>query len=266
MTDYSRFAASAAKKAGRLLKERFNHSHTISFKGRINIVTEADMMSEALLMKEIGGHFPDHDIISEETKGLLTGSPYRWIIDPLDGTTNYAHGFPVFSVSLALEQEGSIIVGVVYNPMLDELFFAERGKGAFLNEKGISVSDTADLSSSLLATGFPYDIRENPDNNINYFSEIAMKARAVRRAGSAALDMAYIAAGRFDGFWELKLQPWDTAAGWLIVEEAGGSVTDIGGKEYSLLSPNIVATNGRIHQSMIDILGSIDPLDRRLLR
>jgi len=134
-----------------------------------------------------------------------------------------------------------------------------------LNEKQISVSDTGDLSTSLLATGFPYDIRENPDNNINYFSEIAMKARAIRRAGSAALDMAYIAAGRFDGFWELKLQPWDTAAGWLIVEEAGGLVTDISGEEYYLESPNIVATNGKIHQSMIDTLESIDPFDRRLL-
>jgi myo-inositol-1(or 4)-monophosphatase len=265
MADYRKFAMSLAKEAGGLLKERFNHTHTISFKGRINIVTEADMMSEALLMKAIQEHFPDHDIISEETKGVLTGSPYRWIIDPLDGTTNYAHGFPVFSVSIALEREGSIIVGVVYNPMLDELFSAERGRGAFLNEKKISVTDTGDLSQCLLATGFPYDIRENPDNNMNYFTEMAMKARAVRRAGSAALDMAYIAAGRFDGFWELKLQPWDTAAGWLIVEEAGGSVTDISGEAYYLDSPHILATNGKIHQSMIDILGAIDPRDRRLL-
>jgi myo-inositol-1(or 4)-monophosphatase len=266
MADYREFAMSAAKEAGGLLKERFHHTHTISFKGRINIVTEADMMSEELLMNAIRESFPGHDIISEETKGVLTGSPYRWIIDPLDGTTNYAHGFPVFSVSIALEQDGSIILGVVYNPMLNELFVAERGRGAFLNEKKISVSDTGDLSKSLLATGFPYDIRENPDNNINYFTEMAMKARAIRRAGSAALDMAYIAAGRFDGFWELKLQPWDTAAGWLIVEEAGGSVTDISGEPYYLESPHIVATNGTIHQSMIDTLGAIDPLDRRLLK
>ncbi len=265
MANYRDFAMSAAKEAGALLKERFNHAHTISFKGRINIVTEADLLSEKLLMNRIGEQFPGHDIISEETKGVLTGSPFRWIIDPLDGTTNYAHGFPIFSVSIALEREGSIILGVVYHPMLDELFVAERGRGAFLNERKISVTDTEDLSQCLLATGFPYDIRENPDNNMNYFSEMAMKARAVRRAGSAALDMAYIAAGRFDGFWELKLQPWDTAAGWLIIEEAGGSVTDISGDAYRLDSPHILATNGKIHQSMIDILGAIDPRDRRLL-
>lgn len=254
-----------ARKAGALLKERFHHTHEISFKGRINIVTEADMMSEELLMNAIRERFPGHDIISEETAGLLTGSPYRWIIDPLDGTTNYAHGFPVFAVSIALEREGSILLGVIYNPMLDELFMAERGKGAFLNEERITVSDAGDLSKSLLATGFPYDIRENPDNNMNYFTEMAMKVRAIRRAGSAALDMAYIAAGRFDGFWELKLQPWDTAAGWLIVEEAGGSVTDISGEAYRLDSPSILATNGKIHRSMMDTLGKIDPLDRRLL-
>lgn len=265
MADYREFATSVAKEAGELLKERFNHTHTISFKGRINIVTEADMMSEEMLMAGIRERFPGHDIISEETKGVLTGSQYRWIIDPLDGTTNYAHGFPVFSVSIALEREGSIILGVIYNPMLDELFVAEREMGAFLNEKKISVSDTGELSKSLLATGFPYDIRENPDNNMNYFTEMAMKARAVRRAGSAALDMAYIAAGRFDGFWELKLQPWDTAAGWLIVEEAGGSVTDISGETYRLDSPSILATNGKIHRSMIGELEKVDPLDRRLL-
>jgi myo-inositol-1(or 4)-monophosphatase len=264
MTIIKEFAISIARDAGLFLKDRFNANHTIDYKGEINIVTEADMMSEEILKARIKEQFPAHDILSEETARVQMGSEFEWIIDPLDGTTNYAHGYPVFSVSIALKKEGAIILGVIYNPMLDELFFAEKGSGAFLNEEKLSVSDTEDLSKSLLATGFPYDIRENPDNNINYFTEMAMKARAIRRAGSAALDMAYIAAGRFDGFWELKLHPWDTAAGWLIVEEAGGKVSDISGKDYCLESPSILATNGKIHGTMIECLGKIDPLDKRI--
>lgn len=253
-----------AREAGRLLRDRFHDPHMIDYKGEINLVTEVDRMSEALLLEKIGHAFPDHDIMTEESDGVRRGSEYRWIVDPLDGTTNYAHGFPLFCVSMALERDGKVILGVIYNPMLDELFVAEKGTGAFLNDRRLTVSDTADLSRSLFATGFPYDIRVNPDNNINYFNDLALKVQAVRRAGSAALDLAYLAAGRFDGFWELKLHPWDTAAGWLMVVEAGGRVTDMTGGLYHLESPGIVATNGRLHDALIEILAGIDPLDRRL--
>jgi len=178
----------------------------------------------------------------------------------LDGTTNYAHGYPVFAVSIALEVEGLIILGAVYNPLSDEFFAAERGAGSYLNGRRLKVSSTAALSRSLLATGFPYDIRTDGNNNINYFKSMAFHAQAIRRAGSAALDLACIAAGRFDGFWELKLAPWDTAAGWLIVEEAGGVVTDLAGGPYNIHSPHILATNGLIHAEMTRIFAATDPL------
>ncbi|MBN1546647.1 MAG: inositol monophosphatase, partial [Syntrophaceae bacterium] len=227
MSPYLESAMTIARQAGCLLKDKFNQPHTIEYKGRINIVTEADRASEALIMTRIGEVYPEHDILTEESQGIATGSDFRWIIDPLDGTTNYAHGYPVFCVSIALEYKQEVCCGAVYNPMLDEMFVAEKNGGAFLNGKRIFVSETVDLSKSLLATGFPYDVRDSRENNMNYFSKMAMNARAIRRAGAAALDMAYVAAGRFDGFWELKLMPWDTAAAWLIVTEAGGAVTDL---------------------------------------
>ena len=254
MNDYRKFTIDIAREAGDFLKERLNDKHTVNYKGAIDIVTEVDQMSEDMLISRINKKFPHHDILAEESKGTEKGSKFRWIIDPLDGTTNYAHGYPVFCVSIALEKENEIIVGVIYNPMIEEMFVAEKGKGAFLNNKKISVSNTVDLSISLLATGFPYDIRENPDNNLNYFNEMATKVQAIRRAGSAVLDLAYVAAGRFDGFWELRLNPWDTAAGWLMVKEAGGLVTDIFGKDYHLNSPHILASNGKIHDKMTDVL------------
>ena len=265
MNIYRESAIAMAREAGALLKDRFHDHHKIDYKGEINLVTEVDRMSEELLLKKIRHVFPDHDILTEESEGVQTGSRCRWIIDPLDGTTNYAHGFPLFCVSIALEQDGAITLGVIYNPLLDELFVTERGSGSFLNGRRLVVSDTDNLSGSLFATGFPYDIRINPDNNINYFNELALRVQAVRRAGSAALDLAYLAAGRFDGFWELKLHPWDTAAGWLMVTEAGGTVTDLAGDGYYLESPGIVATNGRIHEELVEILGKTDPMDRRLL-
>ncbi len=265
MTEYGEFAISIARTAGAVLKDRFKENHEIDYKGEIDIVTEADRMSEKILITEISRKFPYHNILSEESTEIKKGSRYRWIIDPLDGTTNYAHGFPVFCVSIALEKDGEVRTGVIYNPISEELFVAEKGEGAFVNGSGISVSGTTEISGSLLATGFPYDIRRDPNNNINYFNEMALEAQAIRRAGSAALDLAYTAAGRFDGFWELKLHPWDTAAGWLLVDEAGGTITDISGNSYHLDSPSMLASNGKIHDRMIRILGSVNPADKRLL-
>lgn len=265
MIHYREFAILIAKEAGALLKQRFHKKHDIEYKGTINIVTEADRLSEELLVTRIKQGFPDHDIITEESAGIQKGSRFRWIIDPLDGTTNYAHGFPFFCVSIALEKDGEVILGVIYNPILDELFVAEKGVGAVLNDEKLAVSRTDELVKSFLATGFPYDISVNPDNNINYFSGLAFKVQAIRRAGSAAIDLAYLAAGRFDGFWELKLSPWDTAAGWLMVTEAGGTVTEISGAHYHLESPCILASNGRIHDKLLHALGQINPLDSRLV-
>jgi myo-inositol-1(or 4)-monophosphatase len=255
-SEYLKFAETIAREAGELLKEELPKEHQIAFKGEINIVTEADQMSEELLVRRIRQSFPRHDIMTEESAGFQCGSAYRWIIDPLDGTTNYAHGYPVFCVSVALEIAAKIHCGAIYNPMTDEMFIAEKHEGAFLNGRPLCVSKTQELSRSLLATGFPYDIRESKDNNINYFIGMALQAQAIRRAGSAALDLAYVAAGRFDGFWELKLMPWDTAAGWLMIIEAGGGVSDLHGHAYGLTSPNIVATNGKIHDKLVAALGS----------
>jgi myo-inositol-1(or 4)-monophosphatase len=256
MDDYLKFAEAIAREAGTLLKNKLFTELKIDFKGEINIVTEADRMSEKLLLDRISKNFPHHDALTEESAGIHNGSDFRWIIDPLDGTTNYAHGYPVFCVSIALEIEGKIFCGVIHNPVSDEMFTVETGKGAFLNGRPLKVSNTAELSRSLLATGFPYDIRESKDNNIDYFIRMAKNAQAIRRAGSAALDMAYVAAGRFDGFWELKLMPWDTAAGLLMVKEAGGKVSDLFGKDYHLSSAHILASNGKIHEAMIDVLAS----------
>ena len=254
MKDFKEFAKEIARETGTFLRNRLNSAHTIDYKGEINLVTEADKISEEMITSEINHLFPDHDILAEEFTDTSRGSDFRWIIDPLDGTTNYAHGYPVFCVSIALQKLDEIIIGVIYNPMLNEMFVAEKGEGAFLNGREVHVSNTVRLAQSLIATGFPYDIREDSQNNLNYFNEMIMRARAIRRPGSAALDLAYVAAGRFDGFWELKLSPWDTAAGWLIVEEAGGVVTDLGGRDYCLESPVIVASNGRIHEEMMDVL------------
>jgi len=253
MNTYLSFTLAVAREAGELLKSKLNDRHTIEFKGEINIVTEVDRMSEALILSAIRRQYPGHDVLAEESSATHNGSSFRWIIDPLDGTTNYAHGYPVFCVSIALEIEGDICLGVVFNPMLDEMFVAEKGGGAYLNSRNLSVSKTAILSHSLLATGFPYDIRENENNNISYFTEMARKVQAIRRAGSAALDLAYVAAGRFDGFWELKLMPWDTAAGCLLVQEAGGLITDLSGLPFHLQSPHVIASNGRLHQDMIAV-------------
>lgn len=254
MLKWKRFAMDLACKSGSLLKEKFNDTHKIQYKGDINIVTEADKMSEDLIIYEIKRNFPDHGILSEESPAITGTGKLRWIIDPLDGTTNYSHGYPVFCVSIALENDGVIVLGVIYDPMRKDMFVAVRGEGAYLNNKKIKVSSVRNISRSLLATGFPYDIRESKENNLDYFNAMAIKVQAIRRAGSAALDLAYLASGRFDGFWELKLKPWDTAAGCLMVEEAGGVISDISGKKWHLQSPSLLASNGLIHKQMIRVL------------
>lgn len=262
MGDYLDFAVSAAREAGLFLKSNLHKRRSIQYKGEINIVTDADRKSEEMILGRISREFPRHDVIAEESEPRDSGAEFRWIIDPLDGTTNYAHGFPVFCVSLALQRSGEIILGCVYNPMLDEMFTAQKGSGAFLNGGRIRVSEVRDFSQSFLATGFPYDLRTDRNNNINYFVSLAKRTLAVRRAGSAALDLAYTAAGRFDGFWELKLHPWDTAAGLLLVREAGGQVSDISGGEYSLDSKSLAASNGLIHSELIQTLSGIDPFEK----
>ncbi len=247
------FAVGLAHEAGALLMEKFSQQIEIHYKGDINLVTEADKMSEDLIIAAIRRTFPEQGILSEESPAINAGSPLRWIIDPLDGTTNYAHGYPVFCISIALEKEGMVILGVIYDPTRRDTFVAVRGEGAYLNGKRLAVSRTQELTRSLLATGFPYDIRSSKDNNINFFNKMAMEAQAIRRAGAAALDIAYVACGRFDGFWELKLMPWDMAASCLLVEEAGGKITGLSGVPWNILSPNVLVSNGRIHEQMITV-------------
>ena len=254
MLQWKLFAVDLARRAGVLLKEKFNQKHEIHYKGEINLVTEADKMSEDLIIAAINRNFPDHGILSEESPVITGVGKLRWIIDPLDGTTNYSHGYPVFCVSVALENEGTIVLGVIYDPMREEMFAAVRGEGAYLNDKKLAVSRTDNISRSLLATGFPYDIRESKENNLDYFNSMAINVQAIRRAGAAALDLAYLAAGRFDGFWELKLKPWDTAAGCLMVEEAGGLASNVFGEKWSIFSPHVLASNGLIHGQMIEVL------------
>jgi len=260
MKDFRKSAIEIAREAGTYLRSRLNSAHKIDYKGEINLVTEADKISEEMITSKIAHLFPDHDIQAEEFTYTNRGSDFRWIIDPLDGTTNYAHGYPIFCVSIALQRLDKIILGIIYNPMLKEMFVAEEEKGAFLNGGRIHVSATNRIAESLVATGFPYDIREDTQNNLNYFNEMIMKARAIRRGGSAALDLAYVAAGRFDGFWEIKLSAWDTAAGWLMVEEAGGRITDFAGKDYCVDSPAILASNGKVHKEMMDVLNRTCPI------
>ncbi len=249
-------AVHAAVDAGRLVKANLKNTRTIEFKVVIDLVTEMDRASEDLIIGRLRSVFPDIGILTEERDELPSASKYRWIIDPLDGTTNYAHGFPFFCISIALEENQKVILGVVYDPNFDELFVAEKGKGAFLNGERITPSTTSHVSDALLATGFPYDIRTSKRNNIEEFSRFALMARAVRRPGSAVLDLCYVACGRSDGFWELKLQPWDMAAGSFIVTEAGGIVTSLGGETFDLSDKEILASNGKIHQTMVDVLKS----------
>ncbi len=254
MNDALAVGCKAAIAAGGLLRENIHRMRRITYKGDVNLVTEMDMRSERTIVAILRNDFPEFEVIAEEETNIRTGSPFQWVVDPLDGTTNYAHGYPCFSVSIALLHAGVVALGVVYDPMRQELFTAVRGQGAFLNNKQIRVSSVDRLIAGLLATGFPYDRKTSDKNNLDFFRLLLMAAQEVRRDGSAALDLCAVAAGRFDGFWELKLKSWDVAAGSLIVTEAGGTVSNLAGGEFGLDDEQILASNGRIHEQMIAVL------------
>ena len=257
------FAMQTAREAGRILADRLGRALQVSNKGDIDLVTEADLASEKFIIDQINSYYPRHAILAEESGATSDdngAAEWKWIIDPLDGTTNYAHGYPCFCVSIALEHQGQIDLGVVYAPVTDEMFAAERGQGATLNDRSIRVSEIEDLNSAMLCTGFPYNVRERPDFTRD-FANFTMASQAVRRDGSAALDLAYLACGRFDGFWEEGLKAWDVAAGVLLIEEAGGTVSDFEGAPLkihtpSVYTPKVLASNGLVHEAMIRVLRS----------
>jgi len=245
-------ACRAAVAAGRLIRERVNRPHTITMKGVINLVTETDVAAEAVITASLTADTPGMPIMAEETAASHTLAAERlWVVDPLDGTTNFAHGFPFFAVSIALLDHGRPVAGAVYAPMFDELFCAARGGGAWLNDRAISVTDTSRLIEALIGTGFPYEIERTLPEVIRRLSTLLPLVRDIRRAGAAALDLAYVACGRLDGFYETDLQPWDTAAGWLLVEEAGGRVSDFSGGPYSSPIPEILASNSVLHPQLL---------------
>jgi myo-inositol-1(or 4)-monophosphatase len=257
-SDELRVAIDAARRAGDLLRSELRGPRRIAFKGApTNLVTEMDSRAEALIVDALRGTFPDDAILAEERGSEPGRSGRRWIIDPLDGTTNYAHGVPIFAVSIALEAGGRIVAGVVFDPNQGELFTAERGHGAFVNGQRLAVSSTLTLNESLLATGFPYNVRETPDNNFRQYTTFSLRTQGVRRMGSAVLYLAYVAAGRIDGYWELRLGSWDAAAGSLMVEEAGGRVSDLVGGPLDIDAPTIVASNGRVHDEIVRTLAEI---------
>ncbi len=249
------FAVDLAFESGKIQKKHYRENHSIFHKGEINIVTEADLECQERIMSLIAARFPEDYIIAEEKENVYEGRRNKWIIDPIDGTTNYAHGYPFFCTSVAYEVGGQIVCGVVYNPIFDELFFARAGEGSYLNGERLKVSGVGALKQSLLVTGFPYDLATSRANNIDHFVSFLYEAQAVRRDGSAALNLSYVAAGRFDGFWELKLSPWDTAAGALILTEAGGTITDFAGRPFDIYAGQVVASNDLIHGDMLRVLG-----------
>lgn len=252
---FKKLAIEAAYQAGKLLRHNFHHGHRFELKsGFRDLVTEFDRRAEELIVSLIQKNFPQHSILTEEGSVRPTNtSPYQWIIDPIDGTTNFAHGFPFFAVSIGLYYKDEALVGVVYNPIHDELFVGEAGHGAHLNGQPIRVSQTETLQESLVMTGFPYDERLIP-KHLAWWERFAKKTQTLRRLGSSALALAYVAAGRADGYWELDLKPWDMAAAVLIVQEAGGKVTDLRGQTLNLYSGEVLATNGKIHDAMIQVL------------
>jgi myo-inositol-1(or 4)-monophosphatase len=249
-------AIRAAREAGALLQEFTQRGFDVAHKGRINLVTEADLASEKHIIELIRQHYPTHQIVAEESWDNRHASQdnYAWIIDPLDGTTNFSHGFPCYAVSIGIEHKGQSVAGVIYDPTRDELFAAERGAGATLNGERIRVSEVATLEKALLVTGFPYDVRERMDEYIPAWVEFLKQAQAVRRLGAAAIDMAYVANGRMDGFWEHGLNAWDTAAGWVIIEEAGGRITQLDGTPFDNFKPSMLCTNALIHDDMLAVL------------
>ena len=250
-----RVAIDAARAAGHLLREARADARQISYKGApTNLVTEMDARAEGLVLERLGQAFPADAVLAEESGARGGTSGRRWIIDPLDGTTNYAHGLPIWAVSIALESGGRPLLGVVFDPSHDELFVAERGAGATVNGAPLAVSRAAVLDESLLVTGFPYNIRNTPDTNLAEYAAFCVRTRGVRRLGSAVLYLAWLAAGRLDGYWELRVGPWDVAAGALLVEEAGGRVSNLTGGPLDLDAPSLLASNGLIHEAMIRVL------------
>jgi myo-inositol-1(or 4)-monophosphatase len=250
------FAKQLAQDAGNILVQYLGTA-AISNKGDIDLVTEADLAAEKLIIDRIRSYYPRHAILAEESGEAVavgdTSSEWRWVIDPLDGTTNYAHGYPCFCVSIGLEHNHKLELGVVYDPMRNEMFAAERGQGATLNDRRIRVSDVDELNKAMLCTGFPYNVRERPDFARD-FATFTMNAQAVRRDGSAAIDLAYVACGRFDGFWEDGLNPWDMAAGVLLIQEAGGRVSNFDDGQLSIYTKKVVASNGLVHESILNLL------------
>lgn len=249
-------AIEIAQEAGKILREEMARPPTIAYKGDFDLVTQADRRSEQWIVRRLRELFPEHGVAAEEGTGTDTGSDYRWHVDPLDGTTNFAHGYPCFCVSMALARKNELLLGVIYNPIYRELFAAARGEGATFNGKTIHCSKIDILKNSLLCTGFPNHKRlANP--NIHYYWDFTLRSHGVRRDGSAALDLAYVAMGRFDSFWEFGLNPWDTAAGIVLVEEAGGKITDMQGQPYLLGGPSILASNGLIHGEMVTVAAEV---------
>lgn len=258
MSDRLEVAREIAREAGALQRTRFHEPRVIETKSSaIDLVTDVDRASDALIVERIAERFPDDAVLTEETGRAREGaSGWRWVIDPLDGTTNYAHGFPHYAVSLGIEREGERVAGVILDPMRQELFSCERGAGAFLNDAPIRVSQAASLEQALLATGFAYDVHSGKLENLEYFARFLRRARAVRRAGSAALDLAYVACGRFDGFWEMHLHAWDVAAGLLLIEEAGGRTSDLDGGPAPASGERLVASNGALHAALLEVLAA----------
>jgi len=255
--ELTKIAVDSALKAGDILKEGFGTHFKISNKeGKNNLVTEYDKKSENFIIDNIHKKFPRHVFLAEESgkTGEEKRDIVRWIIDPLDGTVNFAHNIPIFSVSIAAELNGELLCGVIYHPILNELFIARKGKGASLNDKPLKVSVNNDLSASFLVTGFPYNVNQNPCGCLDSFVDVVKNGIPVRRLGSAALDLAYVAAGKFDGFWEINLHPWDVAAGVLLIQEAGGKVTQYNGNQYDIFQQSILATNGKIHSQLSNVL------------
>ena len=256
MPSYLETSVEIAREAGALLAKYFERRVTFELKGEYDLVTEADRASEQLVVDRLRAHFPSHSIVAEEGGGYTGKSEYCWYVDPLDGTTNFAHGFPMYNVTMALEQSGELIAGVVFDPERNEMFTAERGSGAYLNNRRIRVSKVSRIENTLVATGFPSQKRHQ-NVNVHFYYQLAMLTHGVRRAGSAALDLAYVASGRLDGFWEFGLKPWDMAAGILLITEAGGKCSDMNGGPVTLRGPHLLADNGLVHDQMLDLFNEI---------
>lgn len=252
--DCAKLGETVALEAGGILLERYRTDFSVTHKGTVNLVTEVDLAAEELIVSRIRQAFPSHSILAEEKHSDAPAADIAWIIDPLDGTTNYAHGYPAFSVSIGLEVRRELEWGAIFDPVRNELYTARRSGGAFCNGAPLRVSRVSSLNASLLATGFPYDIRTDSRTNLDNFCAFALRTQGLRRSGSAALDFCSVAAGRLDGFWELKLNPWDCAAGYLIVREAGGAVTNFLGSPGSIYDREVVASNGLIHEEMLAVL------------